>query len=248
MDKIISLRKRLMSLATMCFFPFFTVHGAMTVYPMETEIGKNGTAQIKVLSQSDEVQFIKISVKKIINPGVQGEKEVESNISTEQALIVTPQKLVLTAGSERIVRLVSLTPQKYESTWRVYFEEVSENVFKSELEGRVVPKKRAEVGVSIIWGALIHVAPSQPEARLACIIDSNNVVNTGTLRLQLKEFAICNASGECQWRNEKTTVYPGTSVRILGERFSSEYYYRVKYYNWMKNVTEEIELPACQVN
>lgn len=220
----------------------------MMVYPMETEVGKNGAAQIKVLSQSDEVQFIKISLKKIINPGTPNEKEIPADISAGESLMVTPQKLALTAGGERIVRLVSLAFPPKETTWRVYFESVSENIFNKTNNGKNTEIRTAEVGVSIVWGALVHVAPAEPIVSLKYNPGSAEVINKGTIRLPLRELAICDTTGECSWKKETSTVYPGTTIRLVGMRFSSEKKYRVKYYNWLKNATEEIELPANQVN
>lgn len=220
----------------------------MMVYPMETEVGKNGAAQIKALSQSDEVQFIKISLKKIINPGTPNEKEIHADISAGESLVVTPQKLALTAGGERIVRLVSLAFPEKETTWRVYFESVSENTFNKANNEKNSENRTAEVGVSIVWGALVHVAPAESIVSLKYNPGSAEVINEGTIRLPLRELAICNTTGECSWKKETSTVYPGTTIRLAGMRFSSEIKYRVKYYNWLKNATEEIELPANQVN
>jgi hypothetical protein len=44
-------------------------------------------------------------------------------------LLVMQQNIALSAGSESIVMLVSMNPPAKETTWRVYFESVSENAF-----------------------------------------------------------------------------------------------------------------------
>lgn len=232
------------ALALFCF----TSRASMVVYPMETSVDKNGSAQIKVLSQSDEVQFIKVSLKRITNPGTPNEKEVPADISSGEALIVTPQKLALTAGGERIVRLVSLSFPPKETTWRVYFESVSENIFNKTNNEESPKRSTAEVGVSIVWGALVHVAPAHTIVSLKYTPDSAEVMNSGTIRLPLRELAICDTTGACSWKKETSTLYPGTTIRLANARFSPEKKYRVKYYNWLKNATEEIELPASQVN
>lgn len=48
----------------------------MSIYPMSVEVGETGATQIRVMSQSDAVQFVKVTEKQIINPGTPQEKEV----------------------------------------------------------------------------------------------------------------------------------------------------------------------------
>jgi len=200
----------------------FTSRASMMVYPMETAVDKNGAAQIKVLSQSDEVQFIKVSLKKIIDPGTPKEKEIPVDISAGESLIVTPQKLALTAGGERIVRLVSLSFPPKETTWRVYFESVSENIFNKINDEENQKSSTADVGVSIVWGALVHVAPADTMVSLKYNPGSAELINDGTVRLPLRELAICNTAGECSWKKETSTLYPGTTIRLANVRFSPE--------------------------
>ena len=46
----------------------------MSVYPMELNVDSSGTAQIRVASKSDDIQFIRVRQKKILNPGTPQEK------------------------------------------------------------------------------------------------------------------------------------------------------------------------------
>lgn len=233
-----------LSVAVFSFYICVRAQAAMTVYPMETDVGKNGATQVKVLSQSDSVQFIKVTLKRIINPGTPQEEEVFTDTSSSGSLIITPQKLALTAGSERIVRLIALELPPQETAWRVYFEAVSEHEFN---EGKGISsskKSSAEVGINIVWGALVHVAPEKPRVDAQYIPSSAVIVNNGTVRMKLKEIGTCDSRGKCQWKKETSTVYPGTQIALLKQQFSPEAHYRIKYYDWLKNSTEEIDLPA----
>jgi hypothetical protein len=51
--------------------PFFSEMALanMSVYPMELNVDKSGAAQIKVASKTDDIQFIRVRQKKILNPG-----------------------------------------------------------------------------------------------------------------------------------------------------------------------------------
>lgn len=215
----------------------------MTVYPMLVDVGQKGTAQIAIQSHSTDVQYIKISVMKIINPATPDEKEIPVEQFGEETLLVTPQKLVLTAGSERIVRLVMLKPLPQESTWRVYFEGVSENAFDESLPVTGGPGQ-AQVGVNIIWGALVHVPPKNVNIAMNYIPSTDLVVNSGTLRIPLTEIGICSNNNQCEWRKETTTIYPGTKLPLSSIRFNPEKKYKIKYLNWITHKTEQTDLPA----
>jgi P pilus assembly chaperone PapD len=78
----------------------------------------------------------------------------------EGGVVVTPEKFALAAGAMRVVRLVSLTPPEKETTWRVYFEGVKQpdSIIPGKAES---PAATATLGVNVIWGALIHLAPEK---------------------------------------------------------------------------------------
>ncbi|MDX7626798.1 fimbrial protein, partial [Enterobacter bugandensis] len=86
----------------MFFLSFNPVLAAMSVYPMEVSVDTKGTSQIKLISKSDEVQFVKITLKKIMNPGTSSEKEVIADESNADEVAVVPAKIALAAGTERV--------------------------------------------------------------------------------------------------------------------------------------------------
>lgn len=141
-----------------------------------------------------------------------------------------------------------MTPPEKETTWRVYFEGVSETVFNSYSDGNNQSGKAAQVGVNIIWGALVHVAPRKAEASLKYTPSTGNIINDGTIRIPVTEVGICNTGRECNWKKKALTVYPESETPIPEMHFSPGNTYKIKYFNWTKNRTEEIELPASQAN
>ena len=149
---------------SMSFFAEMT-QANMSVYPMELNVDSSGTAQIRVASKSDDIQFIRVRQKKILNPGTPQEKEVEMAAWKDGGVVVTPEKFALAAGALRIVRLVSLTPPEKESTWRVYFEGVKQPDSILPVQSSGTPAS-AKLGVNVIWGALVHLAPEKPVVSL----------------------------------------------------------------------------------
>ncbi|MBU9844766.1 fimbrial protein [Rahnella ecdela] len=247
MKNIPSIRYLLQLIVGAASISVFSASAGMTVYPMETAVGETGSAQIRVMSQDDKVQFIRITVKKITEPGTKNEKEIPAGVADQSALVVTPQKLALTPGGERIVRLVSLFPPTKEATWRVYFESVSEEVFDGHSQTSEPVHSSADVGVSVVWGALIHVAPVNPWVSLKYKPASDVIINEGTVRVPIKEIATCNSGNNCVWKTLKATIYPSTEVHLPKMILTAGKTYRIKYFDWIKNSNQEIELPATQV-
>lgn len=212
----------------------------MTVYPMEVSVGKKGVSQIRVISQDEKVQFIKVNLKKIILPGTPDEREVKADVNDLNNLVIAPSKIALSAGGERIVKLVTMNPPQKETTWRAYFEGVSEEN-AGDLSGK---NGKATIGVNIVWGALIHVAPAKISPSLEINIKDNKIINTGTVRMPIIELAECSGESECEWRKISLSIYPDTRLGIKGVNFNRNKLYKVKYVNWVNNKTEEISLPV----
>ncbi|MBP1020186.1 fimbrial protein [Serratia fonticola] len=216
----------------------------MLVYPMETSVGRSGSTQIKIASQSDDVLFVKVLVKRIVDPGTQSEKEVIADMNASDALIVTPQKLAITAGNERIVRLITLSLPEKETAWRVYFEAVSENEFNDMPSVEKNAGRTADVGVNIVWGALVHVPPEHEGVSVMFNPETKALLNAGTLRVPLREVATCVSESHCRWTKETATLYPGAELTLKSLSVVPGATYRIRYNNWLSDRIEEIKTPS----
>ncbi|MGL5385854.1 MAG: fimbrial protein [Enterobacterales bacterium] len=216
----------------------------MSIYPMSVEIGDSGATQIRVMSQSDEVQFVKVTEKQIINPGTRQEKEISVDGFSQNSLVITPQKLAISAGSQRLVRLVALELPEKETVWRVYFEGVSESAFDDVVANASPQAPSTKVGISLVWGALVHIAPKRPTVSLKLDSQSGLVINDGTLRVPLREVGICDLAGACNWKKETATIYPGTRLNVATLFFQPGKKYKARYYHWLKKTVEEIDIPV----
>ncbi|MGR7783798.1 fimbrial protein [Klebsiella aerogenes] len=205
---------------SMSFFAEMT-QANMSVYPMELNVDSSGTAQIRVASKSDDIQFIRVRQKKILNPGTPQEKEVEMAAWKDGGVVVTPEKFALAAGALRIVRLVSLTPPEKESTWRVYFEGVKQPDSILPAASAGTPAS-AKLGVNVI------------------------LKNDGTLRVPLKEIGVCDTSDKCRWIREDATIYPDTERKLKSLTQNHGQKYKFRYFNWINKTAEEADLPVVQ--
>lgn len=230
------------------FFGFFmstVTVAAMYVYPMETSLDDKGTRRLMLLSKDDDVQFVKVTLKRIENPGTPQEYEVVSDIGGDTGIAVVPSKIALAAGSERIVRIVSMLPPEKETTWRIYFESVDKNTFSSEITGKLSNKDiSTRVGVNIIWGVLLHVPPQNTLVSMKYRPGSSEIVNDGTIRLPLKEIGVCDKQDKCKWQSHVKTVYPDMHIFLKDFTFRQGEQYKFKYTDVttgnIKEITPEI--------
>lgn len=86
----------------------------MTVYPMAVSINSQGEGNVRVISKSNEVQYIKATVFRIDNPSTPQENEVEIKSGDANHLVVMPPKFALPAGSSKTVRFVAMEPEQKE--------------------------------------------------------------------------------------------------------------------------------------
>lgn len=214
----------------------------MSVYPMIVEIDSSGSSIVQVSSKSDEPQYVKVDAKIIRNPGTNKEKEESLSQWESKGLIVTPQKFALASGVKRVIRLISIEPPEKETVWRVYFEGVAA---PEELQA---PSEKSDfkpkIGVNLIWGVLVHVAPLKPVVSLKIDKASGEVVNTGTLRITVKEIGVCDRQDSCKWFPENLTVYPDTSRKIKRINLNSRDTYKIRYFNWIDKTNQELALPS----
>lgn len=110
----------LLSRLTPLLFVFapFLAQSNMTVYPMAVSINSQGEGNVRVISKSNEVQYIKATVFRIDNPSTPQENEVEIKSGDANHLVVMPPKFALPAGSSKTVRFVAMEPEQKEKLSR----------------------------------------------------------------------------------------------------------------------------------
>ncbi|VWC47155.1 fimbrial protein TcfA [Burkholderia lata] len=202
----------------------------MLVYPMSTTIGRDGgsTAQLRVYSKSEATQYVKVGIKRVVDPATPHEHEVAVSRVGSDAVTVSPSKFVLAAGGSRLVRVIPLgTPHK-EALYRVYLQPVpapaEEAAAASDTQGNLA----GQVDFSLIWAPLIHIMPKVSDPALS--VSHGRLVNTGNVRVGVLETGECRLeedASSCRWNKVERSVYPDQHIEI--KNTSQAPYLRIRY-------------------
>lgn len=185
-----------------------SAHANLTVHPMRSSVDAKKGTHIRVYSQSAQPQYVQASLRRIDNAADSNENEVEIDPSAA-AIAITPGKFALAGGGNRLIRVIPLQPVDRETAYRVYFEGVrgpDETDFDAGTEA-----SRANLGVSLVWGALVNVLPANGNVEVN--VQGNALHNTGTLRLGITSVADCVGT-RCTAHVLSRSLYPGSSVAL----------------------------------
>lgn len=182
-------------------------HANLTVHPMRAAVDGKRATQIRIYSQSTQPQYIQATLRRIVDPAGAEENEVEMEPS-EAAIAVTPGKFALAGGGNRLIRVIPLQPVLQETAYRVYFEGVRgpEETSAPEAEGA-----QANIGVNLVWGALVNVLPR--DGTVLPAVHGSTLRNDGTLRLGITSIADC-VGNRCTAHDVSRSLYPGSSLQL----------------------------------
>lgn len=206
----------------------------MTVYPMAVSINNQGEGSVRVISKSNEVQYIKATVFRIDNPSTPQEQEVEIKSGDATHLVVMPPKFALPAGSSKTVRFVAMEPEQKEKNYRVKFEAVP------SIDDVATDKKdlSMQLTVNLIWGIVVSVPPQNPVIALK-VNSRSELLNEGNQRVKILTVDYCN-SVSCKTQTVNKNLFPG-QVRTL-DSISGYNKIVVKYNNWITKDNGAVEL------
>lgn len=212
----------LASLALLMATP--TAYANLTVHPMRVAVEHQRGAQVRVYSQSAQTQYVQATVKRIVDPATDHETEVDIEPGQLDAIAVTPGKFALAGGGNRLVRVIPLNTVTEETAYRVYFEGVRGDADETSMPSEKGPA--AQVGLSLIWGALVHILPADPLADMR--LEGASLHNTGNLRLGVTTVEHCVTKTRCQSHDITHSVYPGGKLTLpftaaSGERVRVHY-------------------------
>ncbi len=180
----------------------------LTVHPMRASVDTKTGTQIRVYSQSSQPQYVQAALRRIEDPA--GPDEREMDIDPEEAAIaITPGKFALAGGGNRLIRVIPLRPVRQETAYRLYFEGV--RGLEESVPGDAGDNARANVGVSLVWGALVNVLPE--EGRVEVHVEGNQLRNIGTLRVGITSIADCEGQ-RCTAHDISRSVYPGSALQL----------------------------------
>lgn len=185
------------------------VHANLSIHPMRAAVdGKRGT-QIRVYSHSTQPQYVQARLLRISNPAEVGEEEMEVE-AADAAVAITPAKFALSGGGNRLIRVIPLRAVEKEAAYRVYFEGVRgpDGTLLEDDEQAA----QANVGVSLVWGALVNVLPANGSVDLQ--LQGDTLRNVGNLRVGITGLAECSADGVCKPHDFAKSLYPDAELKL----------------------------------
>ncbi|HEL4111943.1 TPA: pilus assembly protein [Stenotrophomonas maltophilia] len=181
----------------------------LSIHPMRAAVDSKRGTQIRVYSHSTQPQYVQARLLRISNPAQVGEEEVEME-AADAAVAITPGKFALSGGGNRLIRVIPLRTVEKEAAYRVYFEGVrgpDGTLLEDEEQAA-----QANVGVSLVWGALVNVLPANGSVDLQ--LQGDTLRNTGTLRVGITGAAVCTAEGVCTPQDLSRSLYPDADLTL----------------------------------
>ncbi|MBD3649138.1 MAG: fimbria/pilus periplasmic chaperone [Pseudomonadales bacterium] len=148
---------------------------------------------VKVSNTGEEVMYVQVEVFKVNNPGEENEERLKVDNPRELQLIATPNKLIIPAGGQKLIRIVNL--DQANETERVYRINVTP----------VLPplqEETSQLRIVVAYQILTIVQPDEPESKLETNREGQVItfVNNGNSNILLSEGSQCNpaTSDECE--------------------------------------------------
>lgn len=226
----------------LAFFIFIfssSISANMTVYPMAVGLDAKGEGSVRLLSKTNEVQFVRSRILKITHPGTPEEKEVEMSAISGDGLVAMPPKFAIPGGSSKLVRFVSMNVPEKEEIYRVMFQAVPslDDEPSPELQGKIDTK----LSVNLVWGILVTVPPAQPRIELALSTDNHYLQNNGTQRVKIINVGLCRhnqSDKECDWKQDNLNIYPDQKYTLPDMKGYEKLV--IKYKNWIDKTNKEL--------
>lgn len=159
---------------------------------------------IEIISQGKDTQYIATETNVVENPGLANEKREMVTDPQKSGLMITPNKMVLTAGARKQMRLLLLKPQSDT-------DQIFRLVVKPVIEGVDDNKQRLALKVLVGYEALVIVRPKDPKIDLTAVRKGNSLTltNKGNTNANLQSGQQCDATGSNCKEVNVTRIYAG---------------------------------------
>ena len=199
-------------LATAALWLTSMAHAAMEVDRniVTFQAGSAPREDVTVFNRGEEPLFAEIEVLDVRNPGTDEEERVVVRDPESIGLVASPRRLMVPAGSRRLVRLVNLEGHGDEE--RVY--RVNVRPVAGEMEA-------GAMGVHILVGyqLLVFVPPVEPRVELDARREGNrlHLHNRGNVNIRLFRGRQCDPPGDTDAdcvSVESIRLYPGNEHSV----------------------------------
>ena len=148
---------------------------------------------IKVSNSGEEIMYVQVEVFQVNNPGESTEERIKVNDPKQIKLIATPNKLVIPAGGQKLVRIVNL--DKKQDVERVYRINITPIV--APLEEEV-----SQLRIIVAYQVLAIIQPKERHSKLITTREANKIVfhNEGSSNVLLSDGNQCSPENpeECK--------------------------------------------------
>ena len=205
------LEKSLFFLIFFCFVLFahtdawseFLVTSAI----VEFNTGTPKQQDIEIVSQSTGDDYVVSEIYEVINPGTANETRQLIDDPANSGLLVTPDKMILSGGSHKVLRFVLLKVlDDKEHIYRVVVKPVIKGIDNS-----------GKLGLKVLVGyeILVIVRPSSIQPSYNAVRSGNKikVTNKGNSNVLFQNGQQCSGTNDCR-AMPVARVYPGTDHTI----------------------------------
>ncbi len=142
---------------------------------------------VAVSNTSDEVMYVEVEVLRVDNPGTPQESRVKVDNPRELKLLATPSKLIIPAGSQKLVRIVNLQADNQ-----------TERVYRINITPIVAPlaEETSQLRIVVAYQVLTIVQPNAPKPNLVVTREGSTItfVNSGNTNVLLSEGVQCESA------------------------------------------------------
>lgn len=166
---------------------------------------------IEIFNSGDERLYVAVQPAEMIEPGMPGERRVESVDPAVTGLLTTPQKLVLEPGQRRLVRVAMVAPRgTRERVYRLMIKPVAGDVTAA----------RTSLKVFVGYDALILVRPTTITGALTAVRTGRQVTfhNGTNSSVELAEGTQCGPDAAACVKLPSKRLYAGADWTIPLER------------------------------
>lgn len=173
--------------------------------------GEPQRQDIVVRNPDAEPIYVKVEAAEIINPGKPDQQRRVPREPEDIDLLVTPNRLVLQPGQEKVVRLVSLKPPGDRE--RIY------RVNLTPIVGKVESETQMAIKVVVAYDALVVVEPLKPKPSLLARREGRRLTlsNNGNVYVLVSNGKQCPVEGAAEDQClplQGTRIYPGVEWSI----------------------------------
>ncbi len=187
-----TMNKCVLSLALLTGFGLaWPVKANLKLSDFYIDLHENGRSDsIYASNQGKETMYLKISVVEVINPGAENQEIRKITNPKELGLLVSPQRLVVKAGEEGRIRMVSLTEPENDRFYKITVEPVV---------GELQSKEQIGVKILVGYSAWAYVRPKGASPSVTGRREGKKLIltNSGGTLAQMMAGKQCTVAKSC---------------------------------------------------